>query len=200
MYCYKNNEAQYGETPAFAGIKNDDIFFYMQTIAVGSQNPIKIEAVQKAFEIAFPGETFQALGYDAESRVADQPMTSSETLLGARNRVAHVRALAPSADYYVGLEGGLEEIEGNLVEVGWMVVENQSGIESIARTASLTLPDDIAQIVKNGKELGHAVDEVYKKENSKQSTGLVGVLTQGQIMRSDLYIHTLILALTKFGK
>ncbi|MCB9809142.1 inosine/xanthosine triphosphatase [Candidatus Nomurabacteria bacterium] len=170
----------------------------MKTIAVGSLNPIKIEAAKKAFEQTFPQETFEAVGHAADSEVSDQPMSSRETLLGGRNRVRNTRAAAPDADYYVGLEGGLEEIEGKLIEVGWMVVENQSGKESIARTASLTLPEEIAQIVKNGKELGHAVDEVYKKENSKQSTGLVGILTQGRIMRSDFYVHTLVLALAVF--
>lgn len=172
----------------------------MQTIAVGSQNPIKIQAALKAFQTFFPEEDFEVIGYAADSGVSDQPMGSEETLRGARNRVAHVRALSPDAHWYVGLEGGLEELEGDLVEVGWMVIEHQSGKESIARTASLTVPTDVASVVRAGKELGHAVDEIFKKENSKHETGLVGILTDGLIMRSDYYIHTLILALAKFGK
>ena len=172
----------------------------MKTIAVGSQNPIKIEAAKKAFEIVFPDEEFEATGYAVLSEVSDQPMSSTETLQGGRNRVKNTRALAPNADWYVGLEGGLEELEDDLIEVGWMVVEDQSGKESVTRTASLTLPDAITEIVKSGTELGRAVDQVFQKENSKQKTGLVGIITHGIIMRSDLYIHTLILALAKFGK
>lgn len=173
-------------------------FRHMKIIAVGSLNPVKINAVHQAFSQVFPDNVFDISGYPADSGVSDQPMGSAETLTGARNRVAHLRARTPAADYYVGIEGGIEAFEDHLIEIGWMVIEHQSGTESIARTASLTIPEAVAQVVRKGKELGHAVDEVFKKENSKHETGLVGILTNGLIMRSDYYVHTLVLALVKF--
>jgi len=47
-------------------------------------------------------------------------------------------------------------------------------------------------------ELGHADDMVFKRDNSKQKNGAVGILTHDLIDRASYYEQALILALIPF--
>ena len=58
-------------------------------------------------EKMFSGEEFEFVEVETVSGVDDQPMTNKETLQGAVNRVES--AQIQEADYWVGIEGGLEK-------------------------------------------------------------------------------------------
>ena len=70
----------------------------------------------------FPEETFVIQGLSAPSNVSDQPMSESETIKGATNRANNVSKLEPVADYWVGIEGGINIINEKLVAFAWVVV------------------------------------------------------------------------------
>ena len=53
-------------------------------------------------------------------------------------------------------------------------------------------------MVQKGYELGEADDIVFKKDNSKQQNGAVGLLTQNIITRKSLYKPAVIMALIPF--
>ena len=93
-----------------------------QIVVIGSRNPVKIEAVRQAFEACFPSRNFRIEGIRVPSGVSDQPMTDAETRRGARQRVNACREERPGADYWVGLEGGLEPDGQDLRAFAWMVV------------------------------------------------------------------------------
>ena len=80
----------------------------MKQVIVASHNPVKVRAVQEGFTRIFPGESFQFQGASVPSGVSAQPFDSAETLQGAYNRARNARALIPQADYWVGVEGGIE--------------------------------------------------------------------------------------------
>ncbi len=48
------------------------------------------------------------------SDVADQPLSDEETLEGAINRVENAKTAYPNADLWMGIEGGVTIIEGEL--------------------------------------------------------------------------------------
>ena len=78
----------------------------------------------------------------------------------------------------------------------WIVCyEKATGIETKAKTATCPLPTCIHDIVKEGKELGQATDIIFRKHNSKQSSGVVGALTDNVINRETYYEHAALLAL-----
>ena len=166
-------------------------------IIVGSKNPAKIAAVEQAFRKVFPGQHFEAEGHAAKSGVSDQPMTDHETLEGAHNRAHFCRSAVPDADYWIGLEGGCQFDGEDLEAYAWMVVLS-SDLEGKARTSTFILPPPVAELVKGGMELGHADDIVFKRENSKQKNGAVGILTNDVIDRASYYEQALILALIPF--
>ncbi len=168
----------------------------MIKICVGSQNPVKIACVQEAFERAFPEFSIQCEGLGAPSGVSDQPMTDEETLLGAKNRARYCKEQA-KADYFVGIEGGLENVENTLLAFAWIYIIKGEQIGK-AKTATFDLPPKIEELIKEGYELGEADDIVFQRENSKQKDGAVGILTKGIIDRKKYYKEAVILALIPF--
>ena len=168
----------------------------MMRVIIASRNPVKIQCVRQAFEKAFPHQEWACEGIAVASGVSDQPMTDAETLQGARNRVDNAQQMA-EADYYVGVEGGIAENETGMEAFAWVVVKSatQSGE---ARTASFNLPPAIVELIHQGIELGHADDMVFKRENSKQKNGAVGILTHDLIDRASYYEPAVVLALIPF--
>jgi inosine/xanthosine triphosphatase len=168
-------------------------------ILVASLNPVKIQAALVGFRTMFPERQFVASGISVPSGVSAQPMTSLETRQGALNRASAAREASPDADYWIGIEGGCEDNAGELDVFAWVVVlsrdRNRLGI---SRTGTFTLPQEVAELVRQGVELGEADDRVFGRSNSKQQNGSVGLLTADVITRLEYYRHAVILALIPF--
>jgi len=171
----------------------------MKKVIVGSTNPVKINSTKVAFETAFPEEEFDVEGVSVVSDVRDQPMSNDETLLGARNRANNAKA-KHKADFWVGIEGGIEDHADDLEAFAWMVVLSADGISGKARTSSFVLPHEVSILVRAGLELGQADDQVFNQIHSKQKNGAVGLLTNDIIDRTEYYKQAVILALVPFLK
>jgi len=168
-------------------------------VIIASQNPVKIEATRKGFEKMFPKRSFSFKGISVSSGVSDQPYGEEETLKGATNRAYRARKVVPAADYWVGIEGGVGEIDGELASFAWVVVVSKKTVGR-ARSAAFFLPPAVASLIKQGKELGEADDLVFKKKNSKQKMGAIGILTDGVIDRTQYYYQAMVMALIPFKK
>jgi len=170
----------------------------MKKIVVASLNPVKIASAKAGFTRMFPDESFKAVGVSAGSEVSDQPMSEEETLTGAENRVKNAAKIEPEADFWVGMEGGLETTAGGMESFAWIVVKSKSGVVGKSRTCSFTLPEAMAKLISQGKELGEADDIVFGQTNSKQINGTIGNLTGNVITRTSYYESAVILALIPF--
>lgn len=162
-------------------------------IIVASLNPAKINAVKSAFEQLFPNHRLQLQGVTVDSGVAAQPMSDDETKQGALNRVHHAEQAHPGADFYVGLEAGIE----HGMTFAWMMVKSAEQYGE-SRSASLMLPPAINQRLHANNELGEIMDEVFGTDNIKQKGGAISLLTQHHLTRSSVYHQALILALVPF--
>lgn len=169
----------------------------MMKVAVGSKNRVKIEATKKAFESVFPDEKWEIEGIDVKSEVSDQPMSDTESVTGAKNR-ARKALKALTADFGVGLEGGLHEVEGEWFDSGWIVIVNTKGEEGIGSTIRMSLPKKIMQHIHKGIELGLACDIVFATKDSKQSTGHFGLMTNNAVTRESCYRDGVVAALARF--
>lgn len=169
----------------------------LKTIVVASHNPVKVAAALQGFQKMFPDTCFKAVPVSVASGVADQPMTDAETLAGARNRVRNATVQHPDADFWIGIEGGVEPHDGELTSFAWIVVRSGE-MEGKARSGVFFLPPAVAQLVAQGMELGDADDVVFKKQNSKQETGAIGLLTHNVVDRRQLYEQAVVLALVRF--
>jgi inosine/xanthosine triphosphatase len=169
----------------------------MKTIIVASTNPVKIQAALAGFQAMFPAETFTVQGVSVPSGVSDQPMSDEETLAGALNRARAARQHLPDADFWTGIEGGIEEKHGDLWAFAWVAVLGNN-LTGKGRTAAFTLPHEIADLVRQGVELGIADDRVFGRSNSKQGNGAVGILTDDVVDRTRYYVHAVVMALVPF--
>jgi len=170
----------------------------MKKVIVASTNPVKIEAAQIGFARMFPNENFDVQGVSAPSEVSDQPMSSDETLRGATNRAHNVAKLATEADYWIGVEGGIEDVNEELEVFAWVVVKARDGKIGKGKTGSFFLPQKIAELVRQGVELGEADDIVFSRKNSKQANGAIGILTDDALTRTTYYEPAVIMALIPF--
>lgn len=169
----------------------------MNIISVASTNPVKLQAALDGFQRMFPRESFEIRTLKIPSKVSDQPMTDEETLEGADARALSARELMPEADYWVGIEGGVMDRGTHLSGFAWVVVLSE-GKRGVGRSGEFFLPENIAELVRKGVELGEADDIVFSRNNSKQSNGAIGLLTGDAIDRLNLYIPAVIFALIPF--
>lgn len=170
----------------------------MPTVIVASTNPVKRAAVERAFRRMFPDQPWVVEGVAVPSGVADQPMSDAETLRGARQRAANARQARPKADFWVGIEGGVEPHGETLLSFAWVAVVDAQGRQGHARSGAFLLPPRVAYWVRQGYELGAADDLVFGEHNSKQKMGAVGLLSGGVVDRTALYEHAVLLALLPF--
>ncbi len=169
-------------------------------VVVASKNPVKIRAVEHGLAAIFPDRKLDVVGYSVPSDVADQPMSDAETKQGAINRVRNVALLEPLADLFVAIEGGCAFEQDShhqeyLSAFAWVVLKDKHDVWGESRSASFQLPEAVAALVRQGKELGEADDIVFGKTNSKQDNGAVGLLTDNAVTREGLYVMPMILAL-----
>jgi inosine/xanthosine triphosphatase len=171
-------------------------------VAIASANPVKKRATLEAVRVALGLKDVNAEVVEVEHGMPAQPFGDEETLRGARTRAEGARALRPDADYWVGLEGGVLERDGELEAMAWAVVLGRVGDGELrrgeSRTATFTLPREIADLVRSGVELGEATDQVFGQTDTKRGTGTIGPLTGGVIDRVSYYAHAMVLALVPF--
>ncbi len=161
-------------------------------VIVASKNPVKVNASRAGFETYFDAVVVESC--DVDSGVSDQPISDAETLNGARTRAANARKLFPDADFWVGIEGGIDRGDQGLTAFAWIVVQGKNS-SGESRTCTFQLPPKVAELIDEGYELGVANDMLFDAHNSKQNTGAVGLLTHNKVTRTGLYVQAVQLAL-----
>ncbi|QDX39758.1 DUF84 family protein [Salarchaeum sp. JOR-1] len=161
-------------------------------IAVGSENPVKREATERATAALNATVTTEGV----PSGVSEQPMTESETREGARNRAERALA-AGDYDLGVGLEGGVAPADDALLLTMWAAVTD-GDTTGLGGGPRFVLPDGIAARVRAGEELGPVMDDVVGAENVARSEGAAGALTGDLVDRESALRHALAGALGPF--
>lgn len=151
-------------------------------IVIGTKNPSKIAAVERAFPAA--NNSFFSL--NIPSGVSEQPATDEETIRGAVNRAT---AAAQEGDIGIGLEGGVQEISLGLCLCNWGALVEKDKPPIIAGGARFLLPEKIAERIRAGEELGPVMDDFFNKQDVRKHEGAVGIFTNGLVDRADMFLH-----------
>jgi len=182
-------------------------------VAVGSENPVKVAATERALA----GYTEASVDpVDVDSGVSEQPLGHAETIAGAQNRAERAIAFGPEVDLGIGIEGGVAELrrEGtgdrqwaddvapiagasDLYLVMWAAASDG------ARTTrgsgpSILLPDRVAAQIRDGKELGPVLNDLFDLSEVGKQQGAAGVLTDGIVDRESSLVHAVAAALGPF--
>ena len=162
-----------------------------------SSNLVKLQAVRHGFERMFPRQEFQIEELAGVQGNSNQPKSDLDTLNDASERAERAAQLIPQADFWVGVEGGIEDQGLQMSTFAWIVVMSKDRVGK-GRTGAFYLPQTDADLVRQGKELGEADDIVFGRSNSKRANGAIGILTGDVVDRTQLYEQGVILALIPF--
>ena len=166
------------------------------SVFIGSKNPTKINAVKKAFTSVFKKKHFSFVGVSSPSGVRDQPMSERETKKGAKNRLFYLKENFDGT-FYVSIEGGVDYDDGDMVAFAWVYVFSKNKLGK-GKTSLFQIPKEIQALIENGVELGEADDLIFNRKNSKKKDGAVGILTKGNINRTNYYKDAIIMSLVPF--
>ncbi len=158
-------------------------------VAVGSTNRVKVEAVREVMESIYGSVRVYAV--DAKSGVPDQPF-ESETHRGAVNRAKEALG---DRDLSVGIEAGVFELYGELMDIQHCAIIDQKGRITVGMGSGFAYPKDIADLVRGGLTVGQAVDKVYEKNAVGHSEGAIGLLSKGIMDRKELTKQSILAAM-----
>ena len=155
-------------------------------IAIGTKNKAKIAAVEKVASNYFVNATFETIS--VPSGVSEQPFSDAETRQGAINRAVNAME-GTGADLSFGLEGGVYELDGAMYCCNWGAVAVKEGPVISSSGASFALPEEIAEQLRAGKELGPVMDEFTRTKDIRQHAGAIGIFTDGLVDRKVMFEH-----------
>lgn len=166
----------------------------MMNVIVGSQNPVKLSATRSIFTLVFSDPSI--IGVEGISEVPAQPWGDVQTRLGAYNRARN--ALEHGGEFGVGFEGGVTDTEHGLMSCAWCCVVGPDGRHGFGGGVYMILPARVETLLREGVELGTAMDYLVNQEGTKKREGAVGILTNGLLSRQKAYESILAMALTPF--
>ena len=154
-------------------------------IAVGSDNPVKVEAVRRA-----AGKLYNEVdvrGFAVDSGVALQPFEEA-TWEGARTRARLAIDAWPDADFGVGIEAGLFEVEaaGGAFDVQACAIADRSGRLTYGQGPGFSYPPEVVRQIRQGKTVGEVMSSVSGISDIGKKTGAVGWLSRGHFTRTAL--------------
>lgn len=153
-------------------------------VVIGSTNKTKVFAVKEVLEEYHA----KVHSVDAPSGVSSQPRTDAETREGARNRAIY-SLQEIEADIGIGLEGGVAESSEGLFLCNWGALVDKKGVVQFAGGARILLPNQVADEIRTGKELGHVMEAYTQKNDVRSNEGAIGIFTFGLVERKEMFIH-----------
>jgi len=169
-------------------------------VVVGSTNKAKVAAVEEGLKLIFPTKKTTVVPKEVTSGVRSQPMSDEEGMTGAINRAkgAFKMMREGTAQFGIGIEGGVSSVCGHWFESGWVAVVDKNGKLGLGTAARLELSDTIVKQLKSGKELAQVVDAMSGETDVRSSQGVMGILTNGLLPRKESLINGIIFAFAPF--
>ncbi len=164
-------------------------------ILIGTNNIAKTKAVKAVSSMYYPEAQFE--NREVASLVSDQPMSDEETRKGAINRAMSLME-HNEATFGIGLEGGVNEIEGVMYICNWGALVANDGKLFTATGAGIPLPEEIAVQLRSGAELGPVMDVFTNKSGIRHEEGAIGVFTNNLVTRSVMFEHIMLLLIGQY--
>lgn len=162
-------------------------------VAVGSENPVKLEAARRALGSLF-GEV-EVRGFAADPGVPEQPFGEA-TWEGARARSRLALAAWPEADFGMGIEAGLFHVPatGGLLDVQACVVLDRAGRITYGQGPGFAYPAEVQDALRAGASVGEVLSRVAGVPDIGRKMGAVGWLSRGHLTRAALTEPAILMA------
>lgn len=161
-------------------------------VAVGSLNPVKVEAVRRVFGRVFP--RVDVRGFDVPSQVGEQPF-GEDTWRGATERAQRALAAWPEADFGVGVEAGLLPGPQGLFDVQACVLVDAGGRRTLGHGPGFQYPASVERELLEGRSVGDVLSRLAEVPDIGRKMGAVGWLSRGLQDRTGLTEPAILMAL-----
>jgi len=163
-------------------------------IAMATENPVKIRAVELALAEAFDKEQISIESITLNLDVPEQPMGEA-IAAGAMERAVAAQAHA-NADFGIGIEAGLMQVPGTSrwLSVQVCVIADRTGKTSMGMGPGYELPAPILEAVFAGESLRDAFERLLQQDDPERR-GAVYYLSNGLIDRAELTVQGVRMAL-----
>ncbi|MCD1295361.1 inosine/xanthosine triphosphatase [Methanocella sp. CWC-04] len=159
-------------------------------IAVGTNNPVKVNAAENVFSSVFGDVTVD--GINVPSGVPSQPF-GNDTVKGAMNRAKNAYE-SGRYDYGVGIEAGLFDIEGYVIDVQYCAIFDGQWT-TIGCGSGFEYPSLVLDEVLSGKEVGEVMSKFTGIDDLGKKMGAIGYLSNGMLDRTRLTEQSVFMAL-----
>ncbi len=160
-------------------------------VAVGTNNPVKTKAVENVFSRLFGNVTVEAC--NVSSGVPPQPF-GSETVKGAITRAKNAYK-SGSYDYGVGIEAGLSDMEGFVLDIQFCAIYDSVDGITLGCGSGFEYPPAGHHRGASGREVGEVMSEISGIENLGKKLGAIGYLSHGMLDRTQLTEQSVLMAL-----
>jgi inosine/xanthosine triphosphatase len=154
-------------------------------IAVGSTNPVKLDAVREGFTASGRFGPIEVRACKVESSVREQPISLDETLRGA---IARARSAFSECHLSVGIEDGLFAVpytqSGYMNVCACAIFDGQR--EHLGLASAFEYPAVVTRfVIEEGLDVTQAFVKAGLSNNSRlgAAEGAIGVLTRGHLTR-----------------
>ncbi|MEM3506886.1 MAG: inosine/xanthosine triphosphatase [Candidatus Bathyarchaeia archaeon] len=167
-------------------------------IIVGSDNPVKVNAVKNVFK-SFFGEKLRVKGVKVELNLPKQPIGLKQTIEGAIKRAKFALDFEKNVDYGIGIEAGLIEvpytISGYMDQQITAILDKELRL-TIGASSMFELPKSIIdEIIKSNNEMEKIIEEFFGIKDIGKKQGAIGYFSYGKINRLKLTEQSVIMAL-----
>lgn len=163
-------------------------------VAVGSENPAKLSAVQATFAQIL-NQPIKVVPQKVDSGVPDQPW-NQEIYRGAENRCRLMELDNSLLDFYVGVESGvLDSLCGASLMCVEIAVIRHGDLVAVGMSSGFEVPQEIAALMRQEITMSDAADQVLGTERLGRKEGLVGWLTHNRLRRNEYIGQAVQLAL-----
>jgi len=160
----------------------------MTIVKVATANPVKVEAIKKAFDRYF--NDIEVISFEVDSKVPRQPI-NQDVFNGAKNRIEELKKVGDLEwDYMVSCEGGLINLYGYWFNVQVVMVEGKDGKKGFGLSQGYQIPPEYVDEVIN-TSVAEVLDRVF------DGKGGIRMLTKGAFTRKDLIKDGTLIALAR---
>lgn len=154
-------------------------------LAVGSANPVKIEAAKTAFGRWVPD--VETTGVEVETGVPEQPH-DAEGPQGAANRAIAALEAVDDAGLGIGIEAALhtQDPSGEPFDVQYCAIADRQGRITVGAGPGFTYPPVVLEALEAGETVGDVIGRLAGSQSIGREEGAIGYLTRLGTTREEL--------------
>lgn len=150
-------------------------------IAIGSTNPVKIQAVKNALD----NEDLCVIPCSALSKVRPQPLSDEETLQGAINRAKDCLEKT-EATFAIGLEAGVVFLQNQVYLCHWGAIVDRNHNTYFTNGPLILLPTEYCKPLQDGENLEEIMHHSTGIQSLGAREGAIGIFTQNRLNREQI--------------